>query len=70
LAARARGFERIGLRGLDALHVASAEAGEVDLLVTTDDRLIRRSRRGLADLAVRVVSPIEAAAILAGESPV
>lgn len=67
LAARARGLEKLGLRGLDALHVASAEAGKADLLVTTDDRLIRRGRRGEMELSVRIVSPLDALARLAEE---
>jgi len=57
---RAKSLERTGLRGLDALHVASAEAGEADLLVTTDDRMLRRSRRAGLALAVRIVTPVEA----------
>ncbi len=45
----------------DALHVASAIAGQADLLVTTDDRL-RKRMRGNADLAV--VLPADALAVL------
>jgi predicted nucleic acid-binding protein len=57
---RARELEHTGLRGLDALHVASAEAGGAELLVTTDDRMIRTARRASAGLRVRVVTPPEA----------
>lgn len=57
---RARALERFGLRGLDALHVASAESGEVDALVTTDDRMIKAARRAVRTLTVRVVSPLDA----------
>jgi predicted nucleic acid-binding protein len=60
VAARARELERHGLRGLDALHVASAEAGDVEALVTTDDRMIRSARRAGRRLRVRVVLPAEA----------
>ena len=61
--ARARSLERLGLRGLDALHVASAEAGGADLLITTDDRM--RSRvRAVRELRLRLVTPPEAMAIL------
>jgi len=67
VAARASQLERFGLRGLDALHVASAEAGRVDLLVTTDDRMLRRCRRAGARLSVRVVPPLEALAAPAEE---
>lgn len=62
--ARARALERRGLRGLDAFHVASAEAGAADLLVTTDDRMLRSAGRASADLRVRVVSPPEAVSLL------
>ncbi len=64
LAARARNLERSGLRGLDALHVASAEAGGADLLVTTDDRMVRRAARAGLDLRVRLATPPEALSIL------
>jgi len=33
-----------GIGNFDALHVASAMAGKADLLVTTDDRLIKKMR--------------------------
>ena len=58
--ARARLLESAGLRGLDALHVASAEAGGADLLITTDDRMIRNAGRAGHALRVRVVTPQEA----------
>ena len=45
VADRARALERLGLRGLDALHVACAEAGAADLLVTTELLLPRRPNR-------------------------
>lgn len=64
VAERARVLERRGLRGIDALHVASAEAGGADLLVTTDDRMLRRAARAGAELRVRLVTPPEAMAII------
>lgn len=60
---RAKGLESLGLRGLDALHIAAAEAGGAGLLVTTDDRMVRRAAR-FADLRVQVVRPTEAAGII------
>jgi predicted nucleic acid-binding protein len=65
---RARALEQLGLRGLDALHVAAAESARADLLVTTDDRMVRRTRRH-ARIGVRVVYPTEAVMILAGAGP-
>jgi predicted nucleic acid-binding protein len=67
VAARARVLEGAGLRGLDALHIASAEVGGADLLITTDDRLIRRAAKVGVDLRVRLVTPPEAAALLSEE---
>ena len=67
VAARARELEQFGLRGLDALHIASAEAASVDLLVTTDNRMLRRAHRAGMRLAVRVVSPMEALVALSKE---
>ena len=64
VAARARSLEQLGLRGLDALHVASAEAGRADLLVTTDDRMIRRVGRAGTEVRVRLVGPAEAVALV------
>jgi predicted nucleic acid-binding protein len=64
VADRARALERLGLRGLDALHVAPAEAGGADLLITTDDRIIRRAARVVRDLHVRLVTPPEAVVLL------
>lgn len=34
---RAQQLESIGFKSFDALHVASAEEGKVDLFLTTDD---------------------------------
>ncbi len=67
VAARARELEQFGLRGLDALHIASAEAASVDLLVTTDNRMLRRAHRAGMRLTVRVVSPMEALVALSKE---
>ncbi|MBI4616588.1 MAG: PIN domain-containing protein [Planctomycetes bacterium] len=64
IAVRARELERAGLRGLDALHVAAAEAGGAALLVTTDDRMIQRARRAANSSSVRVIGPIDALAEL------
>jgi predicted nucleic acid-binding protein len=54
---RARELERLGLRTIDAQHVAAAEAGRVDYLVTCDDRFLRRSQRGA--LGVQIISPTD-----------
>jgi predicted nucleic acid-binding protein len=54
---RAQALTEAGFGGLDAAHVACAEAGACDCLLTCDDRLIRRARR--VQLAVRVQNPVD-----------
>lgn len=51
-----------GLSAFDALHVALAERGGADVLLTTDDRLLRRAGRHAAVLGVRVENPLAWAA--------
>ena len=55
---RARTLNTTGIKPLDALHLASSEAAEVDYFCTCDDKLLRRAR-SLKDLQVKVVSPLE-----------
>ena len=56
---RAKGLEAVGYGAFDALHLASAEAGEVSVLLTTDDRFIKRAARRVGSPRVRVVNPVE-----------
>jgi predicted nucleic acid-binding protein len=56
--ARARTFNALGIKPLDALHLASAVEGQADYFCTCDDRLLRRAQT--ADtLQTKVVSPLE-----------
>ena len=55
---RARQFLRQGMKPLDALHLALAEAGKAEYFCTCDDRLRRQATR-IEDLATKVVSPID-----------
>jgi predicted nucleic acid-binding protein len=59
---RSREFNDLGITPLDALHLASAEAAQVDYFCTCDDRLLKKAKT-VHDLKTVVVSPIE----LAGE---
>ena len=61
--ARARTIMAIGITSYDALHVASAIAGEANVFVTTDDKLLKHLRR-MSDLELRAAPPGEALAIL------
>jgi len=55
---RARDLNRLGFKPLDALHLASAEAGQAEFLCTCDDRFLRRARVSKG-LRTKVVSPVE-----------
>ncbi|MCW7071448.1 MAG: PIN domain-containing protein [Methanophagales archaeon] len=54
LVKRASEFEEIGLRAVDALHVASAERS-ADVMLTTDDEIIRKAKRLIR---IRVENPV------------
>lgn len=47
-----------GLTAFDALHVALAERGGADVLLTTDDRFLRRAARHATALRVPVENPL------------
>lgn len=57
---RARRLESDGFKGMDALHVACAEAANADFFCSCDDRLLRKARSA-RDLQVEVVSLLELA---------
>ncbi len=54
---RARLLVLAGLKPLDALHLASAEAGRADFFCTCDDRLLKRARV-VAAPPTKAVSPL------------
>jgi len=55
---QARTLHTQGIQPLDALHLASAEAAEVDYFCTCDDKLLKNARRSKA-VHITVVSPLE-----------
>ena len=56
---RARHLQALGFHAFDALHVACAEAAQVDVMLTTDDELLRVARRLKDILQVRVANPLQ-----------
>lgn len=54
---RAVNLESLGFKPLDALHIACAESGEADVLLTTDDRMLSLTKRHRAQLRVSVENP-------------
>ncbi len=55
--ARGQELETLGFKWFDALHLACAESSEVDVFLTTDNRLLRRANRIRVLLQVRVENP-------------
>jgi PIN domain len=41
---KAKALEKVGLRSIDALHVACALHAQCDYFITTDDRILNKSR--------------------------
>ncbi len=52
---RAKQLEKQGIKPIDALHVACAEASQSDYLITCDRRLINRCQ----DLLLKVINPTD-----------
>ena len=59
VAARAGFLHTMGYGRFDALHLALAEAFRVDALLTTDDRFLRQTHRGLGSPTVRSANPVD-----------
>jgi predicted nucleic acid-binding protein len=55
---RATNLVILGIKPLDALHLALAESGHADYFCTCDDKLLQNSKR-VGDLMVKVVNPVE-----------
>jgi len=55
---RGRLLENLGFKTLDALHVACAEHGQANILLTTDDRFMRLANRVHKELFVKVANPV------------
>jgi predicted nucleic acid-binding protein len=55
---RAKEFVEIGIKPLDALHLASSEAAQADYFCTCDDRFLKKAQ-DVADLQTKVVTPVE-----------
>ena len=54
---QANEFTKLGIKSVDALHLASAEWGKADYFCTCDDKFLKKAKT--LDLRVKVVSPVE-----------
>jgi predicted nucleic acid-binding protein len=54
---RAKEFQASNIKYFDSLHMALAERANADILLTTDDRLIKRAQN--TDTKTRVANPVK-----------
>lgn len=49
---------KLSFKFYDALHLAFAEAGDADVLLTTDDRLLRKAKQYQNIFSIEVENPM------------
>jgi hypothetical protein len=57
IAARALEIEKIGLKPTDSLHISCAEMS-AEVMLTTDDEILRSAIKKNASLKIRVMNPV------------
>jgi predicted nucleic acid-binding protein len=55
---RALELRRVGLKALDALHVACAEKAKADVLLTTDDFFLSKATHNKKFLKLKIENPL------------
>ncbi len=55
---RSQTLENLGFRLYDSFHIACAEASQADVVLTTDDRLLKRVMRYKDRIQVQVSNPV------------
>ena len=55
---RTQVLQTLGFHALDALHLACAESHQVNIFLTTDDPLLKKSKKVSKQLKVRVANPL------------
>lgn len=56
---RSQELNALGFSSFDAAHLACAEAGQADIFLTTDDRLLKIAKRARHHLSVKVANPLD-----------
>ena len=56
---RAIEIGRLKFRPFDALHIACAEKGKADVMLTTDDNLLQKALQNINFLKVRIENPVK-----------
>ncbi|MEZ4512185.1 MAG: PIN domain-containing protein [Chloroflexota bacterium] len=55
---QARQLQRLGFTSYDALHLTFATAAEVDVFLTTDDKLLKRAQGYRKEIKIPVANPL------------
>ncbi len=55
---RANSLINLGFKLLDSLHIAFAEVAEANVMLTTDDRLLRKAKKYSTYLQINVDNPV------------
>jgi predicted nucleic acid-binding protein len=56
--ARATEYQSLGIDLFDSLHIACAEEAGADIMLSTDDNLIKRAKN-IKDINVRIENPVK-----------
>ena len=57
-AIRADELQALGFKALDSFHIALAESSNIDVLISTDDKMIKLANRLESKIKVRVANPL------------
>ena len=55
---RAKELNEMGFKSIDAFHIACAEKGQADALLTTDDHLLKKAISHRGSIKVRIENPL------------
>ncbi len=55
---RAIEISYLKFRSFDALHIACAEKGKADIMLTTDDNLLQKALQSISSLKIRIENPV------------
>lgn len=55
---QAEQLQQLGFTTYDALHLTFAEFADVDVFLTTDDKLLRRAQRLREEIKIPVANPL------------
>jgi predicted nucleic acid-binding protein len=55
---RAKALNEMGFKSFDAFHIACAEKGQADALLTTDDHLLKKAISHMEFIKVRIENPL------------